>query len=532
MTLRTELDRYYDRLLAAQRHSTVVDLLGDIRFGGDAVARDVARLAAVADQALPAIIGQLSAAAERLGLIEHVLANPSQTAGDELFRNGSYALAEGWLQDAVTDLERAVAQFRYNPAWWFNLAVARERAGAGAGAAEAFAQCAQYGARQAPVMAATAVLIAAGLYRRLHEVERSAEVLMRYIEPLAACAELHLALAVHHGRTDHLMTAFALAPGLVVDARAAGLSDVTETVAAAVCARPNSPVDRLSALNDVITQLVQAIQDADLPPGPDVGPHPPLPATGGDALLLAQAGLSMAAERAHRLIEHVQEALAAQQAAVESSRITLGAAAQHVQLLARPFAEVRFYVLAVMEAMQAYGGGSSAHVLSLTAHDFTYEREQILALVTEQHTLWFQFDASADVVHWEVFLRVAPDTPGARARQAYANTVRGVQPERGVFLQLNHPDQLAAPPVGEDAQAAIRAAVAADLAAQRARMATAAGLVDQAESRLDEALQRQARLQDRLASQADALREAIRASAAEPQRIIPFGSDAYLQLGA
>jgi hypothetical protein len=49
MTLRTELDRYYDRLLAAQRHSAVVDLLGDIRLGGDAVERDVARLAAVAD---------------------------------------------------------------------------------------------------------------------------------------------------------------------------------------------------------------------------------------------------------------------------------------------------------------------------------------------------------------------------------------------------------------------------------------------------------------------------------------------------
>jgi tetratricopeptide (TPR) repeat protein len=233
-------------------------------------------------------------------LIEHVLANPNQTSGDELFRNGSYALAEGWLQDAVTDLERAVAQFRYNPAWWFNLAVARERSGASANAAEAFAHCAQYGARQAPVMAATAVLIAAGLYRRLHEVERSAEVLLQYIEPLAACAELHLALAVHHGRADLLTTAFALAPGLVVDARAAGLADVTETAAAAVCARPDSPVGRLSALNGVINQLVQAIQDADLPPGPDVDPHPHLPPAGGDALLLAQAGLSMAAERAHR----------------------------------------------------------------------------------------------------------------------------------------------------------------------------------------------------------------------------------------
>jgi hypothetical protein len=221
---------------------------------------------------------------------------------------------------------------------------------------------------------------------------------------------------------------------------------------------------------------------------------------------------------------------------VESSRVALRAAAEQVQLLARPFTEVRFYRLAVMEAMQEYGGGSSGGLLSLNAHDFTYEREQITALVTEQHTLWFQYDVSADVVHWEVFLRVTPDTPGARPRQAYANTVRGVQPERGVFLQLNHPSQLAAPPVGEAAQAAVRAAVAADLAAKRqghgARMAAPTGLVNQAESRLNEALQRLARLQDRLASPADTLREAIRASAAEPQRIIPFGGDAYLQLGA
>ena len=49
-------------------------------------------------------------------------------------------------------------------------------------------------------------------YRRLHEVARSAEVLLQYIEPLAACAELHLALAVHHCRADHLTTAFGLAP--------------------------------------------------------------------------------------------------------------------------------------------------------------------------------------------------------------------------------------------------------------------------------------------------------------------------------
>lgn len=217
---------------------------------------------------------------------------------------------------------------------------------------------------------------------------------------------------------------------------------------------------------------------------------------------------------------------------MESSRVALGAAVKQVQLLARPFTEARFYVLAVMEAMQEYGRFGGAAVLHLSAHDFNNEREQILVLETEQHTLWFQFDVGADVVHWEVFLRVAPDTPGARPRQAYADTIQGVQSRRGAFLQLNNPGQLAAPPVGEAGQAAIRAAVAADLAAQRQEQGARMGLVDQAESRLDEALQRLTHLQDRLASQADALREAIRASAAEPQRIIPFGSDAYLQLGA
>ena len=166
-----ELRQYRERLLEATQSNAdqsgrSAASLSAVESSAESTAADVARLASVVDSAVPAILDQLALAAERLGGVEDLLANPTATASAELYRRGSFALAAGWLEEATADLTQAVDSFPYSPQTWFNLGVAHARQEQTEAAVNAFRRAARYGAVESHELAASAVLLAASLQRR------------------------------------------------------------------------------------------------------------------------------------------------------------------------------------------------------------------------------------------------------------------------------------------------------------------------------------------------------------------------------
>jgi tetratricopeptide (TPR) repeat protein len=121
--------------------SELARILSGVESDASVMQADLARLLAVADQALPAIVEQLALAAQQLGTVEQLLANPTETAAMEQFRRGSHALtsatqlatqdssdlATDWLEEAISDLVRAVETYPYHFESWYLLGVALER---------------------------------------------------------------------------------------------------------------------------------------------------------------------------------------------------------------------------------------------------------------------------------------------------------------------------------------------------------------------------------------------------------------------
>ena len=269
------------------------------------VAAEVSRMAAVADWAFPAIVEHLALTAERLGGVEQMLANPAETAAAEFYRNGTYALANGWWEDAVTDLSEAVRRYKYNPRTWFSLGVAQQRNNFTTAAAETYRRCAQYGVSIEPALAARAALLAAFNYRAAKQVDDSAEILRAYAEKIDRCAELHLALGAHHQDHDHLVKALSLVPTLAIDAHV-GKTPGLEEAAAVVCHMADGPVHRLRTIEQATVRLIDIADRAGLETV-HIAPAPVnLPAEGVDALLLAHAAIPEAAEHANRLGLEIQ----------------------------------------------------------------------------------------------------------------------------------------------------------------------------------------------------------------------------------
>lgn len=224
---------------------------------------------------------------------------PAETKAAELFRRGSHALTEGWVEDAVRDLSLAVSTDfdPYHPRSWFNLAVAQQRNGDSERAAEAFAKCVQYSIRDEPALAATASLRAAELWRSLGQPDKSAGLLRDSASVLDRCAELHLALAVHHSEVDHLRPALELAPGLAADARTAG-STAVEAVAAELCEDPAGPPARLRAIEQAASAAANTARSLDLSGTWIMPPRIILSGSGVERLVAAAASLPRATESA------------------------------------------------------------------------------------------------------------------------------------------------------------------------------------------------------------------------------------------
>jgi tetratricopeptide (TPR) repeat protein len=276
-----------------------------IALATEDVAAEISRMAAIADWALPAIAEHLAMSAERLGGIEQMLANPTETAAAEYYRRGSYALASGWLEEAETDLAEAVRLYPYNPRIWFNLGVARQRVDSFE-AAEAFTRSARYAATSDTGLAARAVLLGSGVFRAHNRVEDSERLLREYSVKLDRCAELHLALGVHHDDLEHLVLAMTIAPDLAVDAR---LSDCTlvEDAAIIVCQSDKGPVVKLREIEERTSDLFKEACRA----GFEGICSPParfnVPASGFDGLLVSHTSMPVAVGAAGKLTQEIQQ---------------------------------------------------------------------------------------------------------------------------------------------------------------------------------------------------------------------------------
>jgi hypothetical protein len=328
---------------AAELAQSAEHLAGTTRY----IAAEVSRMAAVADWALPAIVEHLALTAERLGGVEQMLAKPAETEAAEFYRNGTYALANGWWEDAVTDLSDAVLRYKYNPRTWFNLGVAQQRNNATTAAAESYRRCAQYGAFVEPALASRATLLAAFNYRTAKQADDSVKILRAYAEKIDGCAELHLALGVHHQDHDHLVKALLLAPTMAVDA-GVGKASGLEEAAAVVCRMADGPVHRLLAIEQAMVCLIDIACRAGLEIAHTAPVPVKLPAEGVDALLLADAAIPEAAEQVNRLglairNEHEQSVSAAvvatrQADIAHAGAVTAANAAQWMESSARALA--------------------------------------------------------------------------------------------------------------------------------------------------------------------------------------------------
>jgi tetratricopeptide (TPR) repeat protein len=295
-----------------------LDELGaDLARSLDVIGADLARLVTSVDSALPSVVEYLAISAKEITDISHMMATPRETKAAERYRTGTMALAKAqqpgsparaqqWYDHAVHDLREAVDIHQYHPRSWFNLGIALGRLGRTEEAAEAFANSAFFGVDQSLEFGATAVLLAAGLYRQASLRDKSAEILYEYRGQLDRCAEIHLALAEHHGASGELQRALELFPSLAADARLAGVEGA-EQVAADICGRDDSTYNQLWKLQNTLYAVIKSAQIAGLNlfcPTPVRLPRP-----GVEALLLASAALPRIQRAAVRLNLEVSNAV-------------------------------------------------------------------------------------------------------------------------------------------------------------------------------------------------------------------------------
>jgi tetratricopeptide (TPR) repeat protein len=452
--------------------SQLAMVLAGVDTGVGVIEADLARLLAVADRTLPAIVEHLALVAKRLTGLDQMLASPKETAAAELFRSGSYALtsatelshnspelAAEWLIEAIADLSRAVETYPYHSESWFHLGVAFQQRGSDEEAADAFARCARYSIIEMPAFAAGALLIAAPLYRQIGQHDKARDLLIRFLGPLERCAEIHLTLAVHHGQPDRLEQALKLAPLLAADALAEGVTSAHSS-AVSLCQDHDGPVNRLRCLEQALHELgaqVDALQLEDVSALPDLLTWPD---PGVDALLRAEADLPVMVEQAKRLSTEVAAAV---QRLDEAARAA-GMRAKR----ARDDMVLAFNRLGGEAFNRCIGRRLDTFIVLALDPDFTYHPARawvtgegtvdwsVWEIDEDRHRIWVIFDSSKDSPV-EVMLQVPPATSGSRRIRTYGKSVKEVICDDHIFLlQIDRREHLDQPPEGERLQDEIR----------------------------------------------------------------------------
>ncbi|CAH0211775.1 hypothetical protein SRABI121_02745 [Microbacterium sp. Bi121] len=188
-----------------------------------------------------------------LGDIATMTAQPLTTAAAEHYRRGVMSLGQGWLDDAVPELELAIEKDRTNPAPRYALGVAQAALNEPAAAFASLVSAIKYSTadeRWGSLAASAAILLrSVATPDQADEVGRALDSALR-VAP--TCAELLLIRAVHRGTRGDLIHAFTLAPELAVVAIQAGVPGAEEA-AEIVASDPSSPVHARREIQRLIT---------------------------------------------------------------------------------------------------------------------------------------------------------------------------------------------------------------------------------------------------------------------------------------
>jgi hypothetical protein len=334
--------------MLSRQDDGITTLIGGFNFVGsglasvesslDVIGADLARLVTTVDSSLPSIVEYLAVSTKEITDISHMMATPEETRGAECFRNGTRALVKAqqagspartqqWYDRAVRELRKAVEIHEDHPKAWFNLGITLGRLSYNEEAADAFASSAFFGIDESLAFGATAVLLAAGLFRRADLSDKSAEILHEYLGQLDRCAEIHLALAVHHRESNQLTKALAIYPYLAADAKAAKAPNA-ESVIAGFCDRDDSETAYLTRLQRAIRELADSAIALELPGVSPIPDQAHLASNGVGSLLTALKATPRAQATATQLHREVSVFVRSLQVAADQARARLERAPQ------------------------------------------------------------------------------------------------------------------------------------------------------------------------------------------------------------
>lgn len=253
------------------------------------------------------VIEQLAGSATELDRLVASTERPSENPGTELRNRGLYALEQGWLPEAVDDLQHAVSVFPYDAVTFFALGIAHSREGAAAEAGEAFERAVRYSSSRVAGLTIVAARLAAQAFDRVGDVKRGETILREALKAVPDAAEVAFDLA--STEPQMLVSALRLCPELALAARSLRLPSV-EQAATTVLSEPDGLARHYTAALQVDRSATETPSDAPLQASPRL-PDLPRQASASAQLIALAALLPVAskqlltlAERASSLAAH------------------------------------------------------------------------------------------------------------------------------------------------------------------------------------------------------------------------------------
>lgn len=225
--------------------------------------------------AIEQVVSQLSSMDRRLANIESLLGSPSETKAAESRKKGANALAQGWLPEAVDDLESACAEHSYDPVSWYLLGEAYFRSKRGADAVNAYRRVLRYG-NDRPGLLATAALCAASIARGRADPSTAAACLDEALDRVTDCVEVLVAASAYRPDPhDLVVRALVLDPASAPLFEIAGI-DSSRAAESAIHRRWGSENDALDAALQALTAagVLFGLQLCTAPAWPDPQERP------------------------------------------------------------------------------------------------------------------------------------------------------------------------------------------------------------------------------------------------------------------
>jgi tetratricopeptide (TPR) repeat protein len=212
------------------------------------------------DSQLSLIVSHLARSGELLERILNSVQNPAETRADELRRHGLLAFKNGWLTEAITEFRKSIDVYGYDPSVHFALGCALAGEQSYPEAAESFAKAVRYGFPDQHSLAASAAILAAGLYDEMGSSEQAVAILAACLQVIPSAADVAYELARRTGQWQHLSAALSLKPSLLVKARVDNLAELEHAAHEVLKASPGFAglqADAVRAFDELATLLEQ-----------------------------------------------------------------------------------------------------------------------------------------------------------------------------------------------------------------------------------------------------------------------------------